>query len=114
MKLSKVVELLDARVVYGEGLLGRDVQYGFASDLMSDVLTLNTDNMLLITGMSNLQTIRTAEMADVGQILVVRNKRISPEMLEIAKENDIVIMSSSRSMFRAIGTLCRAGLLPIY
>lgn len=114
MKLSKVVELLDAIVVCGEAHMERDVRFGFASDLMSDVLTLNTDNMLLVTGMSNVQTIRTAEMADVEQILVVRNKSITPEMRTVAEDNDIVIMSCSRSMFRAIATLSKEGLLPIY
>lgn len=114
MKLSKVVELLDAIVICGEAHLERDVRFGFASDLMSDVLTLNTDNMLLVTGMSNLQTIRTAEVADIEQILVVRNKAITPEMCEIADENDMVILSCSRSMFRSISTLAEAGMMPIY
>lgn len=114
MKLYKVVELLEAIVVCGEAHLERDVRFGFASDLMSDVLTLNTDNMLLVTGMANVQTIRTAEMADIEQILVVRNKSITPDMCAVAEENNIVIMSCSRSMFRAISTLSEAGLKPIY
>jgi predicted transcriptional regulator len=114
MKLSEVAELLDAKVVCGEAYLERDVRFGFASDLMSDVLTLSTDNMLLITGMSNLQTIRTAEMADIEQVLVVRNKSITPEMNEIARDNNIVILACSRSMFRAVATLAQAGLQPIY
>jgi len=114
MKLSKVAEILDAIVVCGEAHLDRDVRFGFASDLMSDVLTLSTDNMLLITGMSNLQTIRTAEMADIQQILVVRNKSITEEMREVARENDMVLLSCSRSMFRSIAILAEAGLQPIY
>ncbi len=114
MKLSKVAEVLDAIVVCGEAHLDRDVRFGFASDLMSDVLTLSTDNMLLITGMSNLQTIRTAEMADIQQIIVVRNKSITEEMREVARENDIVLLSCSRSMFRTVALLSEAGLLPIY
>lgn len=114
MKLSKVVELLDAIVICGEAYMDRDVRFGFASDLMSDVLTLNTDNMLLVTGMSNLQTIRTAEMADIGQMLIVRNKSVTTDMANIAKENDMVILSCSRSMFRSISILSQAGLQPVY
>lgn len=114
MKLSKVIELLDAIVICGEAHLDKDVRFGFASDLMSDVLTLNTDNMLLVTGMSNVQTIRTAEMADIEQILVVRNKAVTPEMSRLAEENDMIILSCSRSMFRTISILADAGLNPIY
>jgi hypothetical protein len=50
----------------------------FASDLMSDVLTLKNDNLVLITGLATLQTIRTAEMADINCIIFVRNKKVSP------------------------------------
>jgi hypothetical protein len=114
MKLSEVIDILDARVVCGDDMLDREVRYGFASDMMSDVLTLDTENMLLITGLSNLQTIRTAEMADIAQIVIVRNKIITPEMRAIACENNMVLLSSTKSMFRAIGLLYKAGLEPIY
>lgn len=114
MKLSEVIEVLDARVVCGDDMLDREVKYGFASDMMSDVLTLDTDNMVLITGLANLQTIRTAEMADISQIVFVRNKAVTPEMCELAKENNMVLLSSNKSMFRAVGLLYKSGLEPIY
>lgn len=114
MKLSEIVDILDARVICGEEMLDQDVEFGFASDLMSDVLTLDTDNMLLITGLSNLQTMRTVEMADVSQILFVRNKQVNADMVKIARDNDILVMTTSRSMFRSIGALHEAGLKPIY
>lgn len=114
MKLSEIVNILDAKVICGEEFLDKDVEFGFASDLMSDVLTLNTDNMLLITGLSNVQSMRTAELADVAQVLFVRNKQINDEMIAIAKDNNMLVMSTSRSMFRAIAALSKAGLKPIY
>ena len=114
MKLSKVIDTLDARVVCGEDMLEREVKYGFASDMMSDVLTLDTDNMILITGLANLQTIRTAEMADISQIIFVRNKAVTPEMCELAKENNIVLLATTKSMFRTVGLLYQNGLEPIY
>lgn len=114
MKLSEVAEVLDARVICGVERLEDEVEYGFASDLMSDVLTLETQNMLLITGMSNMQTIRTSEMAEIVPIVFVRNKTVSPEMCALAQENGMVLMSTSRSMFRAITLLANKGLKPIY
>ncbi len=114
MRLSEVAELLDARVLCGTEKLDDEVDYGFASDLMSDVLTLDTTNMLLVTGLSNLQTIRTSEMAEIVPIVFVRNKTVSPEMIELANENGMVLMTSSRSMFRTIAILAAAGLNPIY
>lgn len=113
MKLEKIVELVQAKVICGE-IEGKEIASGFSSDLMSDVLTLDTESMLLITGMANLQTIRTAEMAEVPCILLVRNKRATPEMIALAKEHGTVLLETSHSLFRTSGILYCAGLNPVY
>lgn len=109
-----MIDVLDARVICGNDLIDREVNFGFASDLMSDVLTLDTSEMLLITGMSNIQTIRTSEMAEIREIVFVRNKQVTPEMCTLALENDMVLLSCSKSMFRAISLLHDKGMKPIY
>jgi hypothetical protein len=113
MKLSLIVELLNARIVSGM-IENEEVETGFSSDLMSDVLTLETDRMLLITGMANLQTIRTSEMADIRCILLVRNKKATKEMVKLAVESNIVILETAMSSFRCCGILYSAGLKPVY
>ncbi len=65
-------------------------------------------------GLCNLQTIRTAEMAEVSCILFVRGKKITPEMIELANENQMVLMTTEYSMFRTVGELYTNGLKPIY
>ncbi len=114
MKIRDIADILDADVVCGEKDLDNEIKCGFASDLMSDVLTLDTDNMILITGLANTQTIRTVEMADVKCILFVRNKQVTHEMLELAKEEDLVLLQCKYSMFNAVGKLFTAGLSPVY
>ena len=86
LKLSDIVTMLEGKVICGDAFLERAVSHGFASDLLSDVLTMDSHDVLWLTGLSNLQTIRTAEMADISQIVLVRDKVASPEMLELAKE----------------------------
>jgi len=114
VKVADIVNKLNASVICGKNDLNREIHFGFASDLMSDVLTLDTDNMLLVTGLNNLQTIRTSEMSDISCILFVRDKRVSPEMRELACENDIILIECSYSMFRACSVLCELGLKPVY
>lgn len=114
MKLEEVINILGARVILGADKLGTEVQFGFASDLMSDVLTIETDSLLLITSLTNLQALRTAEMADIGQILFVRNKKVTSEMLDLAQQNDLIIMESEFSMFKVISLLYNAGLKAVY
>jgi len=114
VKVADVVDKLNARIVCGKCDLDRRVQYGFASDLMSDVLTIDTENLLLITGMNNLQTIRTSEMLDISYILFVRDKKATDEMKELACEHGIALLECGFSMFRACSELAELGLKPVY
>ncbi len=114
LSLSQIIELLDGKVICGNSDLTRTVAYGFASDLLSDVLTLDNTDILFLTGLCNIQTIRTAEIADINQIVFVRGKIVTPEMCRIARENKIVLIQSPMSLFRASGILYSSGLNPVY
>jgi serine kinase of HPr protein (carbohydrate metabolism regulator) len=82
---------------------------------MSDVLTINTSKrIMLITGLANLQTIRTCEMSEIKVILFVRGKNVSEEMLELAQENEMVLIETPLSMYRTSGILFNLGLSPVY
>ncbi len=113
MKLREIVKLLDATVNLGEERLEENVEFAFASDLMSDVLTLK-ETPMLVTGLCNVQTIRTCDMATLDIILIARNKKVTEDMLELAAENDMVILTSSYSMFKVCGMLFQAGVKPLY
>ncbi|NTW25742.1 MAG: hypothetical protein HGA37_13680 [Lentimicrobium sp.] len=114
MKIKEVVELLNAKVVSGHDLLEAEVEYCFSSDLMSDVLTVETDNLMLLTGLANLQTIRTSEMSDISKIIFVRKKKATEEMIRLAAENEMILIECDYSMFKTSGILYRAGLKPVY
>jgi len=113
MKIREIAELLNATICVGEERLDEEVESAFASDLMSDVLTLK-ETPMLITGLCNVQTIRTCDMASLDVIIVVRNKKVTDDMIELAADDDMVIMSCSYSMFRVCGMLYEAGLKPLY
>jgi len=114
MVLKDVCTAVDGTVVCGKGRLDTEVERAFASDLMSDVLTLKAEGFLLLTGLANVQAIRTAEMSDAGCLLLCRGKQATAEMLQLAEENGIVIIESPYSMFKCAGLLYAAGLQPVY
>jgi len=114
MTVAEIATILDANIITGHDRTDHVIDIAFASDLMSDVLTLKNDNVLLITGLANLQTLRTAEMSDIHCIVFARNKKISPEMQELAVENDIIVMECRYSVFRTCGILYQAGISPIF
>lgn len=114
MRLTDIIRLTRAQVATGEKIEVREISNAFSSDLMSDVLTLDTEHILLITGLANVQLIRTAEMADIEVVLLARNKQATPEMIELARETGLVILETPYSIFRASGVLYENGLEPIY
>jgi len=114
MKLRDIVQIVEAEVLCGQVQLDMEVEFAFASDLMSDVLTLKRRDFLLITGLSNVQSVRTAEMSDIHAILYVRGKPIDAEMITLCEDNNMIIMRTSYSMFKTVGCLYAAGLKPVY
>lgn len=114
MKIEKIIQLLDAKILCGQNRIHDDISNAFSSDLMSDVLTLDAENILLITGLANVQIIRTAEVAEIHHLVIVRNKKVSSDIVKLATELDMVLIESPYSMFKASGILYSNGLNPIY
>ena len=111
MKISKMQELLNARVLCCEENLGKHVYSAFGCDLMSDVLAYVTDQAVLLTGLVNPQVIRTALMMDMVCIVFVRSKTPNEEMIELARENGIVMMSTDKTLYTTCGLLYSNGLV---
>lgn len=114
MVLKDICAGVSGRAVSGMDRLDGEVSFAFASDLMSDVLTLKCDGFLLLTGLANIQAVRTAEMSDAGCLLLCRGKKATGEMLNLAEESGMVIIESPYSMFKCAGLLFAGGLQPVY
>ncbi len=113
MKIRDIVKILDAEVVLGENRLDDEVNKAFASDFMSDVLAQN-ESPLLISGLCNMQTIRTCEVVGIEYVVLSRDKRPTEEMLELAREENMVLLVCRYSLFKTCGLLYNAGLIPLY
>lgn len=111
MKLRRIRELLEAEVLIGEERLDMEVTYAFGCDLMSDVLSLVRGDTILLTGVTNIQVIRTAEMMDIKCIIFVRGKRPEGFVVDLAEEKGICLMSTSNIMFDSCGILYSKGLV---
>ena len=111
MKISTIRELLDARVLCGEEHLGDHVYSACGSDMMSDVLAYVKDQAVLLTGLMNTQVVRTAEMMDMRCIVFVRDKKPTPEIIELAEESGIVLLASPKRLYEACGILYSNGLV---
>ena len=113
MKIREVAEILEAEVICGENNIDSiEVTNGYAADLMSDVLAFASHSVLLITGLTNVQIFRTAQMLDIPAIVFVRGKIPQKDLFALAKECDMPILLTKNSMFAACGKLYEKGMLP--
>lgn len=110
LKLEEIKDIIDARVICGEDSLCTEIELVSASDLMSDVLTCIIEGSLLVSGLVNLQVIRTAEMSGVAAICFVRGKMPPEDTIQLAKEKNIPILATDLSMYETCGRLHERGL----
>jgi predicted transcriptional regulator len=109
LTLHEIKELLEAEVLIGEEQLDMEVKTAFVADLMSDVLAFATAGSLLITGLTNPQVVRTADVLDIAAILMGRGKRPSQETFELAEELNIPILTTKYILFEIAGRLYLKG-----
>lgn len=113
MNLDQLNEIIEGTIHLGSDT-HHDYTSGFASDLMSDVLRYYMENTLLITGLCTLQAIRTAEISNISCVIFARGKKVTDDMLRLAKVNNIAIIESGLSLFEISGKLYQNGLKPVY
>ena len=110
MTIADIASLLNAKYYCGEEMRDREILSGCAGDMMSDVLAFNKDHSVLLTGLLNPQVIRTAEMVDIYCIVFVRAKKPTEDMIKLANERSLTLMTTRHTMFSACGILHKAGI----
>jgi len=110
MKLSEIREILQCEVLAGEEDLQVEVHQVVASDGMSEILAFAKSGELMITGLTNIQSIRTADIAGVSAVLYCRGKRPDKKVIEFAKQKRIPVLITQMVMFDICGILYNKGL----
>lgn len=110
MKVREIQEILSAQVICGEELLDREVFSACGSDMMSDVLAYVKEQAVLLSGLVNPQVVRTAEMMDMQCIVFVRGKHPDDSIIGLARDRNIVLLSTQYPMFASCGMLYEKGL----
>ena len=108
--LTKIIRLANGLLLTPDIDINIEINGGYGADLMSDVLAFSQPNSVLLTGLTNPQVVRTAQMAEFRAIIFVRGKQPQTETLLIAKQEGIPLISSPFGMFELSGRLHKAGL----
>ncbi len=111
MTLREIRDLLDCEIICGDDQLDAEVSTCFAADLMSDVLAFSRSGALLVTGLASIQSVHTADVADMRAILYIHDKRPADAVADVARQKQLPLLTTRRFMFETCGVLFRGGLL---
>ena len=115
MKLSEILCILEAEQInlVDQSVLEKEYCFISATDLMSDALAMvcaKSEETLLLTGLANAQTLRTAEVLDIDCVILVRNKKILHSDIEIEHGMSVNLFTTHYSMYEACGLMYQSGL----
>ena len=110
MVLQEIKDILEADFVVGEEGSNMEVEMACGADLLSDVLTFSKSHSLLLTGLTNPQVIRTAQITEIAAICFVRGERPDTETVALAKAKGIPLLCTDLPMYESCGRLYTHGL----
>lgn len=111
MKLREIIQILDAETLYDvRDRIDVNVNMACGCDLMSDVLSFIKSKALLLTGLTTTQVIYTAENSEVVVVCFVRGKKPGREIINLAKEKNIILIATKHPLFESCGVLYKHGL----
>jgi predicted transcriptional regulator len=110
MDLKKIIKLADGSLLTPNIDVNIQISGAYGADLMSDVLAASQPDAVLLTGLTNPQVVRTAQMAEFRAVIFVRGKQPQAETLLLAEQEKIPLITSSFGMFELCGRLHKAGL----
>jgi len=110
MNLKDIVRLIDGTPLNPEVDLDTKIRGGCGADLMSDVLASSQPKAVLLTGLTNPQVVRTAQIAEFRAVIFVRGKQPQVETIDIATQEKMPRITSPFGMFELCGRFHKAGL----
>ncbi len=109
-ELQKINEI--KTVLASEDTLAEEIEIIAVSELMSDILTMDHDNMLLITALCTDQALRTADIMGAVAVIISKGKQVTDSMVKIAEECDIALFATDLCNFELCSYLVTNNIIP--
>jgi predicted transcriptional regulator len=110
MTLGEVVEALKLDVRTGSEEMGRIVEGGYVSDLLSDVIAGAKEGDLWITLQIHQNIVAVAFLNNLAGIIVVGGREPDPDTVKKAEEQGVPILETSMRSYELAGRLYEMGI----
>lgn len=101
MNMQTVVSVLNAELLVQGNKYLKEIKHVVVSDLMSDVLLVDEDDMLLVTSLASDQVLRTAQIVGAVAVIIVNGKSLPSSMKKVAADLGMTLAVSQQSKFKA-------------
>ena len=105
MQLSTIISALGARVFVNHNSDTCEIDHIFAGDRMSDLLGAVSEQMLIVTHLSNQGMIRLIELMDASAICLLNGTPPCPELQEAAENAGTHLIVSPFGMYESCGII---------
>jgi hypothetical protein len=110
MNVAEAAKRLEGTLVTATAAAEREIQGGFASDLLSDVIGNSREGDVWVTLQKHLNIVAVAQLNGLAAIVLVNGRKPEQDAATRAEELSIPIISTPMQAFDAIGVLYSMGI----
>ncbi|WP_231610150.1 serine kinase [Labilibaculum euxinus] len=105
MKVQDIVDKLGLKVCSGSAGLNREIEGGYTSDLLSDVMGNADENQVWVTLQTHKNIMAIASLKELAAIILVKGYEPETDTAEQSNLEGIPILSSEEEAFELTGKL---------
>jgi predicted transcriptional regulator len=105
MTVSELVTKVELKVFAGNSGLNREIEGGYSSDLLSDVMGNADAGSVWITLQGHKNVMAIASLKELAAVIIVNNSKPEADMIEQANIEGIPVLGTSLGSFEISGIL---------
>jgi len=105
MKVSELVEKLGLTVYSGQNGLDREINGGYVSDLLSDVMGNASEGMVWITLQVHQNVMAIASLKELGAVILVNNLEPQENTIQHSNNENIPLLGTNLPAFEIAGEM---------
>ena len=110
MTLKNIIDKLELVVKVDSGGMEKEVEGGYVSDLLSDVIAHGQKGTIWVTLQVHQNIVAVAVLKELAGIVIIGGKEPAAETLKKAQNEEVAILSTQLSAFEVAGRLYALGL----
>jgi len=110
MKLKDVVKELQLTVTAAQEGLQRNVQGGYSSDLLSDVVANSKEGDIWVTIQGHPNIVAVATLRELAGVILANGRQPEEQTVQRATEEGIPLLCTPMPTFEVVGRLYRLGI----